>query len=178
MQRIIIVGSTGSGKTHLARQIAARLGLPYHDLDQLYWLPGWQPRTQDDFTAQVAAATASPNWIVTGNYRLVRDIVWTRGDTLIWLDYSFTRTFWQLLKRTARNIFHHETVCNGNQETLRLQLSRKSIFLWLLQTYRRNRTQYGAVFADGTTYAQLKRIHLQSPRQTAAWVQAVMPPSP
>lgn len=41
MQRVLIVGSPGAGKSTLAKKLAARTGLPLIHLDDLYWNPGW-----------------------------------------------------------------------------------------------------------------------------------------
>lgn len=170
MRRIIIIGTTGSGKTWLGQQLGQNLGLPVYDLDDFYWQPDWKLSQPDVFQAQTAAAIAGNAWIVTGNYHLVRDRVWARGDTLIWLDYSLPRTIWQLLGRTRRNLTQCETLCNGNVETWRRVCSRRSIFIWLLQTYHRRRQDYTICFSDPSLWHHLQKIHLRSPRATALWL--------
>src|SRR5579871_6058918 len=85
--RIVVVGSTGSGKTTLARHLACRLHLAHVELDALHWDANWVPAPTPIFRERVDAALSGPAWAVDGNYSKVRDIVWPRADTVIWLDY-------------------------------------------------------------------------------------------
>ncbi|WP_438278757.1 DNA topology modulation protein [Nitrobacter sp.] len=87
MHRILVMGSSGAGKSTFARKLAAITGIPTISLDALYWKPGWMPSEDAEFDARVAAAANAPRWIMDGNYlshagRLRRDL----ADTAIWLD--------------------------------------------------------------------------------------------
>src|SRR5213594_2068303 len=99
-QRIAVVGTTGAGKTTLARQLAQRLGLRHVELDALYWEPNWTSATTGVFRERTAQALSGDSWVVDGNYGRVRDIIWSRADTIIWLDYSLPVIFWRLVWRT------------------------------------------------------------------------------
>ncbi|MBL8311882.1 MAG: toxin [Burkholderiales bacterium] len=172
MQRIVIIGSTGSGKSTLGRTLAARLGVPHTEMDTLHWLPGWVERDDASFRELVDAFTAQPAWVIDGNYSVARDLVWPRADTIIWLNYSFPRTAWQLLRRTRRRIVAGERCCNGNQESLARSLGRDSILLWLLQSYWRNRRNLPAALAK---YPQLSQRILRSPHETQRWLDSIEP---
>jgi len=80
-QRIVVVGTTGSGKTTTASQIAQRLGMPHLELDALYWEPGRTPASLDVFRERTAQALSGDAWAVDGNYSKVRGIVWSRADS-------------------------------------------------------------------------------------------------
>src|SRR5215813_3241988 len=95
-QRIMIIGTTGSGKTTLASQLAKRLALSQVELDALYWNPQWTPASPEVFRERVSAALSGERWVVDGNYQLVRDLIWQRADTLIWLDYPLPLALWRL----------------------------------------------------------------------------------
>ena len=170
MQRIVIIGSSGSGKSTLGRALAARLGVPHTEMDTLHWLPGWVERDDASFRELVDAFTAQPAWVIDGNYSVARDLVWPRADTIIWLNYSFPRTAWQLLQRTRRRVFEGELCCNGNEESIARSLGRDSILLWLLQTYWSNRRKLPQAMSD---HPQLQQHVFRSPQQTAAWLSAV-----
>jgi len=101
-RRIVVTGTTGSGKTTLARAVAAKLGLPHAEQDAWNHLPGWQEAPLEQFRAVVGTFTIQAGWVMDGNYTKANDIGWARADTLIWLDYSGELVFRRLLRRTLR----------------------------------------------------------------------------
>ena len=77
---------------------------------------------------------------------------------------------WQVLKRTVRRAWTKEELWAGNRESWRLSfLSRESIIVWSVQTYRLRRRQYGALFAD-PKYEPLKKIRLTRRRDVDTWL--------
>jgi hypothetical protein len=173
VQRVAIVGSTGSGKTTLARALAARLGLPHTELDGLYWGPGWAAPPPDAFRDTVAAVVAAPCWIVEGNYSRARDLVWSRADTVVWLDYPLPVVFGRLLRRTLRRVARREVLWGRNRESFRRAfLSADSILLWLLTSHHRHRRTYGRLLGSAA-HRHLAVVHLRSPRQADAWLRRV-----
>lgn len=172
-RRISVIGTTGSGKTTLARQLAQRLALSHIELDALHWEPNWTEAPLDVFRQRTAAALSGDDWVVDGNYSKVRDIVWARADTVVWLDYPLPLILWRLLRRGVRRAATREELWSGNRETWRgLFFSRDSLFLWALQTYGRRRREYPELLSR-PEYAHLRLIHLRSPRETAAWLASV-----
>jgi adenylate kinase family enzyme len=169
-QRIVVIGTTGSGKTTLARQISQRLDIPHIELDYLHWEPHWIEVPTEVFRERVEAAIAPDAWVTDGNYNKVRDLLWTRATTIVWLDYSFPITFSRLLRRTIYRAITQEPICNGNRESLWLSFfSKDSILLWLFQTYGENRQKYPLLFQQ-PEYAHLKVVHLRSPREAENWI--------
>src|SRR5438046_608443 len=116
LQRVAIVGATGSGKTSLAGALVRRLALTHIELDALFWEPGWQKTPRDVFRARVERALAAEAWVTDGNYRVVRDLIWRRATALIWLDYSLPLVLWRLAQRTVRRVAQREVLWNGNRE--------------------------------------------------------------
>jgi adenylate kinase family enzyme len=169
-QRISVVGTTGSGKTTLAQRIAQQLQIPHVELDALHWEPGWIAASDQVFRDRVAEALAGDRWVVDGNYSKVRDLVWSRADTVVFLDYPFWLVMNRLLRRTVRRSLKQEELWNGNRENVRQSFfSQDSILVWLLRTYQRNREKYPALFRQ-PEYAHLSVIHLQSPKTTEDWL--------
>ena len=180
LRRIAVVGTTGSGKTTLARQLSERLGLPHVELDALHWDADWTAAPVEVFRERTAAALSGDAWVVDGNYGKVRDIVWSRADTLVWLDYDLPLILWRLVRRTFRRVVTQEELWNGNRERWRDQLlSRDSLFLWVLQTYWRRRREYPLYFKE---YAHLEIVRLRSPKATHTWLSrlqtAALPTAP
>ena len=171
-QRIHIVGTSGSGKTTLARQISQHLAIPHLELDALYHEPNWTEAPTEVFRKRVEQALRGENWVVDGNYSKVRDIVWSRADTVVWLDYPLPVIMRRVVRRTIRRVVIQEELWNGNRETWQTTFSRDSIILWVLQTYRKSRKEYPILFKQ-PEYAHLKVVHMRSPITTKNWLSSL-----
>lgn len=173
LKRVVIVGTSCSGKTTLARNLAGKLGARHIELDSIHWKPNWTPTPKEEFRNSVSAATAPETWVSDGNYSAVRDILWGRATTLIWLDYPFHVIARRALTRTFRNVFYRKVLWSGNRETFRQSfLSRDSILWWVIKTYRRRRREYPRLF-DEPAYRHLQIIVLASPAETERFLQSV-----
>lgn len=118
--RLHLVGSSGAGKTTLGRALARAYGLPFVDLDDLFWEPGWQAVGHDELTRRVAPTLALPGWVIVGNYRATTEVhVWPRATHVLALDLPFALLMWRTVLRTLRRGLTGEPCCNGNRESLR-----------------------------------------------------------
>jgi adenylate kinase family enzyme len=99
MQRIVIIGSGGAGKSTLARQLGEKLRLPVVHLDQLFWKPGWVETTQEEFDEKLARELAKPAWIMDGNFNRTIPQRLERCDTVIYLDFHRVTCLLGVLKR-------------------------------------------------------------------------------
>jgi len=66
--RINVVGTSRSGKTTFARELARLLKLPCYEMDQLFWKADWQESSDDEFIQKVRDVTCQPRWVLDGNY--------------------------------------------------------------------------------------------------------------
>jgi len=162
LSRCIIVGSSCSGKSTLARKLSLRLGLTHLELDEFYWLEGWQPRKEDDFRSLVIEGLPDDKWIIDGNYSVIRQDIWPRATTLIWLNLPLRTVFWRGFVRGIGRGFTGDRACGGNKESLyRTFCSRDSILLWILSTYHRRRRDIENAF-ESDDYPNLRFIQLNS----------------
>jgi adenylate kinase family enzyme len=172
MRRVVVFGTTGSGKTTLAHRLAEQTGLRVVELDALFWGRDWQPAPVELFRYRVECETGEEGWIVVGNYSQVRDLVWRPADTLIWLDLPLPLVMWRLLRRTLYRVATRQELWGtGNRETwCNAFFSRQSILLWALKTHRRNRRKFTL---ECQFLAKDKRIvRLKSPREVEQFVTA------
>jgi adenylate kinase family enzyme len=170
MNRIAVVGATGSGKTILAGNIAQHLSIPHIETDSIYWGSNWMPIPLDEFRLRMDRITQGKYWVIDGNYSKVRDLVWGRADTLVWLDYPFLLVFWRLLHRSISRIFSREELWNGNRETFRnMFLSRDSLFVWLFQSYSHQKRAYPNQVKE-PMFSHLAFLRIKSPREADEWV--------
>ena len=103
-------------------------------------------------------------WVVDGNYAMVRDIVWPRATTVVWLNYSFPVVLWRAFRRTLIRSVGRQTIFSENKETIRRSFfSRESILLWVFMTYRLRRNQFRAIF-DDRDYLEVEFIELRNQR--------------
>ena len=172
--RIAVIGTTGSGKTVLARELAQRLGVSHVELDALRWDPNWTEAPNDIFRKRISQALKADAWVADGNYSIARDIVWSQANTLVWLDYPLRVIMWRLFWRSLRRSVTKEELWNGNRERFRIQfLSRDSLLLWALKTYWRLRRQFPLLF-EMPEHTHLRVVHLSSPRATKRWLANVV----
>lgn len=172
MKRIIVIGSSGAGKTTLAKELSARLGIPHVELDGLYHQANWQPANDEDFLASVKAATSGDSWVLCGNYytRIGQEI-WPQADTIIWCNYSFGRVFWQLLRRTLARGVRRTELWNGNRERLSVLFTRDSIVLWMLKTWKKQTVRYEEMFRHSGLPATL--VRLKNPKERQEFLKSV-----
>jgi adenylate kinase family enzyme len=172
-RRIAVIGTTGSGKTMFAQRLAQQLGIPHVELDAVHWGPDWTPVPLQQFRERTAQLLSGRAWTADGNYSKVRDIVWGRADTVVWLDYPLPLILWRLVRRTLRRSLTGEVLWSGNQERLSQALfSGDSILLWAMRTYGRRRREYPALFQQ-PEYAHLQVVHIRSPGRARAWRQGI-----
>jgi adenylate kinase family enzyme len=174
MQRVNVVGTSGSGKTTFGTELARRLDAPHVELDGLSWEANWVTVPTPVFRERVSAAVAAGRWVVDGNYSATRDLVWARADTVVWLDFSFALVMWRVIVRTLRRGLRGEVLWSGNRESLHMAISRDSIILWALTTYRRRRRDYPRLFQ---MYPGVRFVRLQSPAQARRFLDAIGPPA-
>ena len=173
MQRIVVVGPTGSGKTTMARELGRRLGLPHTELDALHWDANWTEAPNEVFRQRIARSIAGDRWILDGNYSSARDLVWPRAEMVVWLDYSLLLVLWRLSRRTFGRLARRETLWNENRESWRTHfLTRDSLFLWLMQSYKPVRRRFLGLMAR-PEYAHLQFVRLRSPRAARVWLAGV-----
>ena len=174
--RIVVVGTSGSGKTTVARELAALVGVTHVELDALNWEADWVGLNEHDpqeFRRRVEDGVRGDAWVVDSNYGIVRDLVWPKATALVWLDYPLRVALWRLAKRTLSRVVTKEQLWKGNTESFRQQfLSRESLFLWAIKNQRRRRATYPAVLAQ-PEHAHLTVLRHRSPRETRAWLQRI-----
>jgi len=87
MQRVLIIGCPGSGKSTFARALQERTGLPLFYLDMLFHRPDRTTVSQEEFDARLRSVLESPAFIIDGNYARTLPQRLEKADTVFWLDY-------------------------------------------------------------------------------------------
>lgn len=87
-RKIMIIGSGGSGKSTLSRQLSGITGLPIIHLDKEFWQPCWVATPRDEWIKKQTWFVSGEQWIIDGNYDGTMDIRIDKADTIIFLDLS------------------------------------------------------------------------------------------
>ncbi len=170
-ERILVLGRTGSWKTTLARQLSTVLGVPHVELDALYFAPDLSTVPHPVLRERTRAAVAGQRWVTDGNKRAVRDLVWPRADTVVWLDYPLVVSLWRLGRRAvwrasvltakAADTTTRDTSTSTGVLTQFLAAARGVVTA--LRSHRGQRRRYPSMFAEQHNQ-HLAVVRLRSPR--------------
>jgi len=167
--RIAVVGTTGSGKTTLAKALAAQLGLAFIEMDALNWQTGWRDLSRTDreeFVRRVTLAIAPDAWVLDSAYGLVRDLVWRRATHLIWLDYERRVIMYRVICRSLVRAALRTELWAGNRERWSHILRPSHPIRWAWSTWDRRRKDFEERI-ERQDYAHLVVLRLRRPREAA-----------
>lgn len=134
MQRVLVLGSGGAGKSTFSRALGEKTGLPVTHIDRIFWTPGWVERPREEYLAEVERAAAGDRWILDGNYSSSLSVRLPRADTVVLLDLPP----WLCLARVCRRRWRYRGrvrpgISDGCEERLSLE------FVHYVLTYPRRR---------------------------------------
>jgi adenylate kinase family enzyme len=175
MKRILITGLAGAGKTTLARRLSATIGIPWHSLDDLYYGPGLL--MAPTFPASIEQTTAGDAWIFDSggppptnpDSVRVRELMWSRADTLVWLDYSQPVVLWRATTRSLGRIVTRRRLWHGYRDTPWQWLREDHPVRRAWSTHRLRREDIAARIADPSRQA-LKVMRFRRPSQAEAFL--------
>lgn len=103
MKRILVIGSSGAGKSTYAVALGRLLKLPVIHLDKEFWQPGWVEMSREEWREKASELVKKDSWVMDGTYDNSLDIRLPRADTVIFLDYPRRICLWHAAKRIAAN---------------------------------------------------------------------------
>jgi len=175
VQRVSVVGTSGAGKSTLARSLAVALDADFLELDSVNHQADWMPLPTPEFRRRVASAVAGERWVVDGNYSKVRDLVWGRADTVVWIDLPRRTVMRRVIWRSFRRVAGRVELWNGNRERWRNLFAldkEESVISWAWQTHTANRAKFEAAMADPAN-GHLRFVRLSSPAAVRRFLRAV-----
>lgn len=99
LQRVLVIGCPGAGKSTLARIIAERLGVEPIHLDTHYWQPGWVRMPQSEWHPLVTSMVQRPTWVMDGNFQSTLPMRLDQADAVVFLDMPRRICLWRICKR-------------------------------------------------------------------------------
>lgn len=167
MQKVLVLGCPGAGKSRLAREIAQITGLPVIHLDRHYWQPGWREPGRDEWEAMVAELLRRPCWVMDGNYGGTLPLRLAAADTAILLDFPTWRCLVRVLRRVIGSYGRtRPDMATGCPERLDLAFI---VYVWRYRR-RERRGHLAALERFGGRLVTLRR-----PAEVAAFVATLAP---
>lgn len=140
MERVLVIGGCGAGKTVFSKRLAAITGLPLVHLDVLGWRGEWEKVPHEEFDEKLAAVLETDRWITDGNYGRTIPVRLRRADAVFWFDVPGIVCACGVLERMIRCRGRSRDDMGGDcRETLNGERLR---FLWYALTMsRKNRSK-------------------------------------
>lgn len=184
MQRILIIGQPGSGKSTLSRQLSDGLALQCFDSDHLLRRTDGTHRTRPEFHEAINASIRQPRWVMNSNRPFETPQLFERTDTLVWLDYSALRTGARYLERSLSRLRDGERISGGHAAPSEsfLKVAAQDVY-WTASAFIRHRTTmrraYAALFDPGGLPAHVTAFRLRAPAETQHFLTSLnIPPVP
>jgi adenylate kinase family enzyme len=152
----------------LAERLSAATGIPWHQVDDLTWEPGWVQVPLDEQRRRIEAICAGERWILDTAYSTWVDVPLPRVQLIVAFDLPRVVSLARLVRRTVTRVVDGRPVCNGNRESLRQVFSRESIILWHFRAFKSKRARI-----DEWETAGLPVVRLRSARAVEEWISAV-----
>ena len=167
MERVMIIGCGGAGKSTLARKLGEKTGLPVVHLDQIWWAPGhWQHIEKPEFDEKLALELQKPRWILDGNFNRTIEARLEVCDTVIYLDYPRLVCLKNWLGRVVRNWGRHRPdMTEGCNEWFDPEFVK-----WIWNFNKNNRARYYALLNNT---GDKKVVILKSRRQAQKFLDSL-----
>lgn len=162
MDRVMVIGPCGAGKSTAAARLAELTKLPLIHMDKLNWQAGWVETETQALRDKVSAAAAGERWIIEGNYGGTMELRLARATLVLYLDYPIPLCLWRILKRIWQ--FRGKTrpdMTEGCEERLDMA------FLWYVARWNSGpgpRTEAKLIGHES------KIVRLRSPAQLDDWI--------
>jgi adenylate kinase family enzyme len=163
---VSVVGVSGAGKSTVARMAAAQLGVPYIELDAIHHGPNWTEIPVADLRRIVTELVAGHAWVIDGNYRKVRDLVWGRATTVVWVDPSKSVVMAQVIWRSFLRAATGRELWHGNRERIRNWIDPEHPIRWAWSTYSKQRAEHESLMAPHW-------VRLRSRKDARRWLESL-----
>lgn len=87
MEKVIIIGCPGSGKSTFGRKLKSIIGLPLYHLDMMFWNEDRTTVSKEVFIRRLQETMSNSEWIIDGNYGSTMEMRIKECDTVFFLDY-------------------------------------------------------------------------------------------
>ena len=133
MERICIIGESGTGKTTLSNNLSKELNLPVYHIDGIHHLENWKERDKKERDRLILEKASQEKWIIDGTYRSTLQQRLEKADYVIYLDYFTMAQVIGVLKRFIKNHGKEKDEIPGCKEKMSWE------FLWFVIKWRKDK---------------------------------------
>ena len=135
VNRISIIGGSGTGKTTLSNNLGKQLNIPVYHIDGIHHLPNWEIRDKNERDTIILDLIEKDKWIIDGTYRSTLKKRLEKSDLIIYLDYSSIAQVKGALGRFIKNHNKEKPEIPGCKERMSIH------FLFWVLHWRKNRRE-------------------------------------
>ncbi|WP_026146075.1 ATPase AAA [Nocardioides sp. Iso805N] len=173
MRRVLVVDTSGAGKTTLAGRISARLGIEHVEIDALFHGPAWTPRPE--FLDDVRTHPAREAWVTEWQYAAARPLLLERATLVVWLDLPLWLWLSRVVRRTVQRRWRRTELWNGNVEASLWRSFTEGIIRWAWRTRRKYDDLPAQLLTAGR--GGLPLVRLRSRAEVEAWLATLPVPA-
>jgi adenylate kinase family enzyme len=140
--------------------------IPHVELDSIFHQANWVPLSDAEFRARVAARVDGECWVIDGNYAVVRDLVWDRATTVVWLDLPRWQIMAHVIARSVSRAVTRTELWNGNRKRWSALLAADHPIRWAWRTCHDRRRRYEEL-------RDVRWVRLRSRREMRRWLDEV-----
>ncbi|MBR4864954.1 MAG: topology modulation protein [Oscillospiraceae bacterium] len=141
MERILVIGNAGSGKSTFSKALAEKTGLPLVHLDKLWWRGNWEQTTREEFDLLLQEALEQPRWIIDGNFSRTLPHRLQYCDRVFFFDLPPWVCLWGATRRIFQHYGHTRPDMGGNCPE-RFDKQKLSLYRGILTYNRKHRKKY------------------------------------
>lgn len=166
MEKVLVIGCPGSGKTTLSLKLAAKSRLPLVHLDKLFWRDNWKQTSREEFDELLMKELVKPRWIIDGNFSRTISTRLKYCDTVIYLDFPRLICLWSVLKRWIISYGKSRPDMGGD-------CPEKVDFKFLKSVWQFNRTQRNRTYSFLQAQHDTEIIILRSRKQVKEFLRSI-----
>lgn len=147
MERVLIIGNAGAGKSTFAGKLAQKTGLPLVHLDKIYWCGNWEHISREEFDLALQAELNKPQWIIDGNFNRTLPHRLSHCDTVFFFDLPRIVCLWGITQRVLKNRGKTRPDMGGNCPE-HFDRQKRSLYRNVLQFNRQHRKAYYRLLSE------------------------------
>ena len=153
----------------MVKRIAEEFSIPVIDIDTLRRAAGKSEVPEQVFSHLVTESVKGDMWIIDGSYTSVQDLIWSRAEAIVWLDFSFGVVLSRLIKRSLYRIFIRKKSEKPVKARNQPAGERAGNYLRAILTGKQRRERYFAALYN-SKHTHLHIIRLTSPEDATLWL--------